>query len=128
MSFAPSSRILILGSNRAALNHSSRFLEGEGYTVEVWALSSITVQTIEWWSPALIIFDLLADEQLEQKAWLLMRQLEASHPGTCIVFLVCTVTFVIREYRAYLQEKHIPILFKPLDLKELGRHVRQLLS
>jgi CheY-like chemotaxis protein len=128
MSFAPSSRILILDSNRAALNHSSRFLEGEGYTVEVWALSSITVETIEWWSPALIIFDLQADKQLEQKAWLLMRQIEASQSATSIAFLVCTAALVMSDYRAYLREQHIPILFKPFDLNELGRQAQHLLS
>lgn len=32
------------------------------------------------------------------------------------------------DYRAYLHEKQIPILFKPLKLGDLGRQVQHLLS
>lgn len=69
-----SSRILVIDANRAVLESYFHFLQAEGYSVEVSTFSSITVQEIERWNPALIIIDLLIDQQLEQQAWHLMPQ------------------------------------------------------
>ena len=128
MSITTSSRILVIDDNRAVLESYFHFLEAEGYSVEVSTFSAITVQEIEQWNPALILIDLLIDQQLEQQAWRLMQQVEASHAAISTVFLICTASLLLSDYRAYLHEKQTPILFKPLKLEDLGRQVQHLLS
>jgi DNA-binding NtrC family response regulator len=120
-------RILVIDANRSALKYYRQILQAEGYDVEITTFAAANWRAIERMSPALIIFDLLADADQERQAWHLTQQLRASALTASIPLLVCTAAVTLTPFARFVHEGHIPILFKPLDATELTRIVRSML-
>lgn len=120
-------RILVIDSNRSALVYYQHVLQAEGYGIEIGTFATESWQEIERASPDLIIFDLLVDIEQERQAWHLTQQLHASVLTASIPLLVCIAAFLLPSFALFLQETHIPILFKPFGQTELRRKLLSLL-
>lgn len=121
------SHILVIDAHRKVLAHYQRILQAEGYGVETTTYKTETWAEIERASPDLIIFDFLADADSEQQAWQLAQQLRLSVLTASIPILICTAGFVFLPFSHFVQQTHIPVLFKPLDVTELIRTVHSML-
>jgi DNA-binding response OmpR family regulator len=121
-----SSRILVVNDDESLLELYSLLLEEEGFEVHTSFSAFEKVTEVEHMRPDLIILD--AKLGFHNEGLLFLQKLRL-YPGTSrIPVFICTAaTLDMREQEEILQQKNIPILYKPFDLDELLDLVRQML-
>lgn len=120
--------ILVIDANRESVEHYQRWLQAEGYSVEISTFLAVTQEEVERWHPDLVLFDLLVDTVQEQQAWQLIRQFKDAPQLASLPVLICAAALVPPGFLSYAQDQHIPILFKPFDKEQLSRAIHRLLT
>lgn len=121
-------RILVIDANRESMGHYQRLLQAEGYGVEIATFLEVTQEEVERWHPDLIVFDVLVDAAQEQQMWQLIRQFKASPQFASLPILICAAALVLPGFLNYVQDQHIPLLFKPFVIQQLLGAIRALLT
>lgn len=85
----PTARILMIDASRESLGYHQRWLQAEGYGVEMTTFLETTQEEVERWHSNVIVFDLLADAVQEQQTWQLIRQFKASLVLPPFPLLIC---------------------------------------
>lgn len=121
------SHILVVNDDQSLLDLYRMVLETEGYVVHVSLMAFEEIVEVEKMRPDLIILDAKLGYHYEG---LLFLQKLKLYPGTRqIPVMICTAaTREMREQEETLQQKGIPLLYKPFELDELLGLIEQLLS
>lgn len=121
------SHILVVNDDQSLLDLYRMVLETEGYVVHVSLMAFEEIVEVEKMQPDLIILDAKLGYHYEG---LLFLQKLKLYPGTRqIPVMICTAaTREMREQEETLQQKGIPLLYKPFELDELLGLIEQLLS
>jgi CheY-like chemotaxis protein len=118
--------ILVIDDDDALLDLFRLLLEEEGYTVVTSKTAFEQMSEVEQLKPHLIILDIMMGRHYE--GLLLLEKLRLYPPTRAIPVILCTAaTNVIREQEETLQQKGVPILYKPFELEELLQVIHSLL-
>lgn len=102
-------------------------LQSEGYEVfsSVEAIENVAdVETLE---PDLVILDLKLG--MQEEGWIMLQKLRMYPPTTDIPIIICTAALdIVRQQESTLQDKGIPIVYKPFSINELMKAVHSVLS
>ncbi len=119
-------RILAVNDDQAILDLYTTVLEEEGYTVSLALMEIENAKEVEQLHPDLIILDLKMGRH--NAGLLLLEQLRMYRPTKDIPVIICSAAVrEIREQADVLQQKGIPVLYKPFDLDELLETVQRML-
>ncbi|HZS75237.1 MAG TPA: response regulator [Ktedonobacteraceae bacterium] len=121
------SHILVVNDDQSLLDLYRMVLESEGYVVKDSLIAFEEITEVEQMRPDLIILDAKLGYHYEG---LLFLQKLKLYPGTRhIPVMVCTAaTREMREQQETLQQKGIPLLYKPFELDELLALIEQMLA
>lgn len=120
-------RIIVIDDDDAILDFYTLLLEGEGYEVHVSKVFFENVQEIERLAPSLIILDMMQGHHIQGLS--LLKKLQAYPPTQTIPIIVSTAAVrEILQYEESFQQAGIPIIYKPFDIDELLRVVKQQLG
>ena len=120
-------RILVINDTQDILEMFRLLLESEGYEV---ILSSVPIQQmrdVEQIQPDLIILDLIFGNE---KSGMQMLQLLKMYRGTATIpVIICTAALqAVRETEGFLVSKNVLVIYKPFDVDELLKMVKQALE
>jgi len=119
-------RILAVNDDQAILDLYTTVLEEEGYTVSLALMEIENAKEVEQLHPDLIILDLKMGRH--NAGLLLLEQLRMYRPTKDIPVIICSAAVrEIHEQADVLQQKGIPVLYKPFDLDELLETVQRML-
>lgn len=122
-----STRILVINDDASILELFQMILEGEGYEVcmSVEAIENVT--DVEQINPNLVILDLKLG--MQEEGWSMLQKIRMYPPTKHIPLILCTAALSeAREQESTLQDKGIPIVYKPFDIDELLKAVNSALS
>lgn len=118
--------ILVIDDDDALLDLFRLLLEEESYEVVTSKTAFEHVSEVEQIKPHLVILDIMMGRHYE--GLLLLEKLRLYPPTRTIPVILCTAAAnVIREQEEMLQQKGVPVLYKPFDLEELLQVIRSLL-
>ena len=118
--------ILVIEDDDSILNLFRVFLEKEGFVVSTTRTVVQNVRDIEDIAPDLIILDIMFG--LHHDGFRLLQKLKMYPPTEQIPIIICTAAVsAIPEQEDILQQKGIPLLYKPFRLRELRQVVQTLL-
>ncbi len=120
-------RILVINDDESILELFQMLLQSEGYEVfsSVEAIENVAdVETLE---PDLVILDLKLG--MQEEGWIMLQKLRMYPPTTDIPIIICTAALdIVRQQESTLQDKGIPIVYKPFSINELMKAVHSVLS
>ncbi|HLI09930.1 MAG TPA: response regulator [Ktedonobacteraceae bacterium] len=118
--------ILVIDDDDALLDLFRLLLDEEGYAVVTSKTAFEDVSEVERINPHLIILDIMMGRHYE--GLLLLEKLRLYPPTRSLPVILCTAAAnVIREQEETLQQKGVPILYKPFELEELLQVIHSLL-
>jgi DNA-binding response OmpR family regulator len=120
-------RILVVNDTQDILEMFRLLLEYEGYEVILSSIPMQQMSDVEQLHPDLIILDLVFGNE---KTGMQMLQLLKMHRATAgVPVIVCTAALqMVREMEGYLVSKNVLVIYKPFDVDELLKTVKQALE
>ncbi|GHO67699.1 hypothetical protein KSC_065910 [Ktedonobacter sp. SOSP1-52] len=119
-------RILVINDEESILDLFRMILESEGYEFCSSTEAIENVTAVEELDPDLIILDLKLG--MQEEGWLTMQKIRMYPPTQKIPIILCTAALEeAREQEETLQDKGIPIIYKPFDVDELLEVVQRML-
>lgn len=119
-------RVLVINDDESILELFKLILEGEGFEVvsSVEAIENIT--DVERVHPDLVILDLKLG--MQQEGWTMMQKIRMYPPTQHIPMILCTAALnEVREQEGTLQDKNIPVVYKPFSIDELLHAIQAVL-
>jgi CheY-like chemotaxis protein len=111
-------RVLLIDDDDSVLEMMSLVLESEGYTVKTSLTAFDDLKDVENLHLDLIILDFKIRGR--ETTWTFLQKLKLYPPTSIIPVFLCTSALAdVREQETKLQEKGIPVLYKPFRLDEL---------
>jgi CheY-like chemotaxis protein len=121
-----SKRILVINDDDSILELFRLLLEGEGYEVDTSLETIENIRDVEVIEPDLVILDLKMG--MQQEGWVMMQKLRMYPPTQNIPMILCTAALnEVREQEATLEDKGIPVVYKPFSVDELLKAVHSVL-
>jgi len=119
-------RILVINDDDSILELFRLLLEGEGYEVDTSLETIENIRDVEQIKPDLVILDLKMG--MQQEGWVMMQKLRMYPPTQNIPIILCTAALnEVREQEATLEDKGIPVVYKPFSVDELLKAVHIIL-
>lgn len=119
-------RILVINDDSSILELFHLILENEGFEVYTSEEAIENVKDVERIHPDLVILDLRMG--MQQMGWIMMQKLRMYPPTSRIPIVLCTAALnEVREQEDILQDKGIPVVYKPFGIDELLKAVRSAL-
>ena len=119
-------RILVINDDESILELFHLILEGEGYEVHSSVEAIENVKDVESLKPDVVILDLKMGAQ--QLGWIMMQKIRMYPPTRHIPMILCTAALnEVKEQEATLQDKGIPVIYKPFDMDELLQAIKNVL-
>ncbi len=120
-------RILVINDDESILELFNLILEGEGFEVCASVEAIESVAEVERLHPDLVILDLKLG--MQQEGWVMMQKIRMYPPTQHIPMILCTAALnEVREQEGTLQDKGIPVVYKPFGVDELLKAVQTALS
>jgi CheY-like chemotaxis protein len=102
-------------------------LQSEGYEVLTSVEAIENIADVEALQPELVILDLRLE--MQEEGWIMLQKLRMYPPTAGIPVIVCTAALdIVRQQESTLQDKGIPVVYKPFSLDELLKAVHSVLS
>ncbi|GLV54985.1 hypothetical protein KDH_18320 [Dictyobacter sp. S3.2.2.5] len=121
-----SARILVINDEESILDLFRMLLEGEGYEAVTSVETMENVADVERIKPDLVILDLKMGVQ--QEGWTMMQKLRMYPPTKAIPIILCTAALnEVREQESVLEDKGIPVVYKPFDVDEILHAIHSVL-
>lgn len=121
-----SARIIVINDEESILDLFRMLLEGEGYEVLTSVETMENIKDIERLKPDLVILDLKMGVQ--QAGWTMMQKLRMYPPTKEVPIILCTAALnEVREQESVLEDKGIPVVYKPFDVDEILKAIRSVL-
>lgn len=121
-----SKRILVINDDDSILELFQLLLESEGYEVDTSLETIENIRDVEQIKPDLVILDLKMG--MQQEGWVMMQKLRMYQPTQNIPIILCTAALnEVREQEATLEDKGIPVVYKPFSVDELLKAVHSVL-
>lgn len=120
-------RIVVVDDDRQLAELMREFLSDEGYDVQVVSRSEAALEVIQATLPDLIILDV----RMAGVDGLGVLYLLSTDPDTrAIPVLMCTAVSAgeMQPWDDVLDQKGVPVLYKPFELAQLSRQVRAMLE
>ncbi len=120
-------RIVVVDDDRQLAELMREFLSDEGYDVQVVSRSEAALEVIQATLPDLIILDV----RMAGVDGLGVLYLLSTDPDTrAIPVLMCTAVSAgeMQPWDDVLDQKGVPVLYKPFELAQLSRQVRAMLA
>ncbi len=120
-------RIVVVDDDRQLAELMREFLSDEGYDVQVVSRSEAALEVIQATLPDLIILDV----RMAGVDGLGVLYLLSTDPDTrAIPVLMCTAVSAgeMQPWDDVLDQKGVPMLYKPFELAQLSRQVRAMLE
>lgn len=118
--------ILVINDDDSILELFQLLLESEGYTVKTSLEIIENIKDVEEIKPDLVILDLKLG--MHEAGWTMMQKLRMYPPTQNIPIILCTAALnEVREQEATLEDKGIPVVYKPFSVDELLKAVRSVL-
>jgi DNA-binding response OmpR family regulator len=120
-------RILVINDDESILELFQMLLQSEGYEVLTSVEAIENIADVADLTPDLVILDLKLG--MQEEGWIMLQKLRMYPPTTGIPVIICTAALdVVRQQESTLQDKNIPIVYKPFSLDELMKAVHSVLS
>src|SRR5713226_4913568 len=111
-------RILVINDDESILDLFKLILEGEGFEVCSSLEAIENAADVERIQPDLVILDLKMG--MQQEGWTMMQKIRLYPPTQHIPMILCTAALnEAREQEETLQDKGIPVVYKPFGIDEL---------
>ena len=111
-------RVLVINDDESILELFKLILEGEGFEVLVSEEAVENIADVEHMQPDLVILDLKMG--MQQEGWTMMQKIRMYPPTQHIPMVLCTAALnEVREQEGVLQDKGIPVVYKPFSIDEL---------
>jgi len=111
-------RVLVINDDESILELFKLILEGEGFEVFVSEEAIENIADVERVQPDLVILDLKMG--MQQEGWTMMQKIRMYPPTQHIPMILCTAALnEVREQEGVLQDKGIPVVYKPFAIDEL---------
>lgn len=111
-------RILVINDDESILELFKLILEGEGFEVLASEEAIENVADVERMQPDLVILDLKMG--MQQEGWTMMQKIRMYPLTQHIPMILCTAALnEVREQEGTLQDKGIPVVYKPFSIDEL---------
>jgi CheY-like chemotaxis protein len=118
--------ILVVNDSMEFLQLMEELLTDEGYTVSLVETGAGTRAAVKQLRPDLLILDVRLPDI---SGFEVLNLLKLDPETGSIPVLLCTAAIRdVQAQQAILAERGVPILFKPFDLEELLRAIRQILG
>lgn len=120
-------RIVVVDDDRQLAELMREFLSDEGYDVQVVSRSEAALEVVQATLPDLIILDV----RMAGVDGLGVLYLLSTDPDTrAIPVLMCTAVSAgeMQPWDDVLDQKGVPVLYKPFELAQLSRQVRAMLE
>jgi CheY-like chemotaxis protein len=119
-------RVLVINDDESILDLFRLILEGEGFEVYSSEEAIENITEVERIQPDLVILDLKLGVQ--QEGWVMMQKIRMYPPTQHIPMILCTAALnEVREQEGTLQDKGIPVVYKPFGIDELLQAVQVVL-
>ncbi|GAC1362069.1 MAG: hypothetical protein NVS2B12_09390 [Ktedonobacteraceae bacterium] len=119
-------RVLVINDDDSILELFQLILEQEGYAVDTSLETIENVREVERIKPDLVILDLKMG--MQEEGWLMMQKLRMYAPTQNIPIILCTAALnEVREQEGVLEDKGIPVVYKPFSVDELLKAVHSVL-
>jgi DNA-binding response OmpR family regulator len=120
-------RVLVINDDESILELFQMLLQSEGYEVLTSVEAIENIADVEALQPELVILDLKLG--MQEEGWIMLQKLRMYPPTAGIPVIVCTAALdIVRQQESTLQDKGIPIVYKPFSLDELLKAVHSVLS
>ena len=121
-----STHIVVINDDESILDLFRMILEGEGYKVSTSVEAMENVEDVERLKPDVVILDLKIGQQ--EEGWLMMQKLRMYPPTRFIPLILCTAALnEVRQQEDTLQDKGIPVVYKPFDIDEILKAISSVL-
>ncbi|GER90289.1 hypothetical protein KDW_44510 [Dictyobacter vulcani] len=121
-----STHIVVINDDESILDLFRMILEGEGYKVSTSVEAMENVEDVERLKPDVVILDLKLGQQ--EEGWVMMQKLRMYPPTRFIPLILCTAALnEVRQQEDTLQDKGIPVVYKPFDIDEILKAVSSVL-
>ena len=119
-------RILVINDDESILELFKLILEGEGFEVYSSEEAIENIADVERIQPDLVILDLKMG--MQQEGWTMMQKIRMYPPTQHIPMILCTAALEeARQQEDTLQDKGIPVVYKPFAIDELLHAVQTVL-
>ncbi|GCE30858.1 hypothetical protein KDA_63420 [Dictyobacter alpinus] len=120
------SHIVVINDDESILDLFRMILEGEGYKVSTSVETMENVRDVERLKPDVVILDLKIGQQ--EEGWVMMQKLRMYPPTRSIPLILCTAALnEVRQQEDTLQDKGIPVVYKPFDIDEILKAINSVL-
>jgi CheY-like chemotaxis protein len=111
-------RVLVINDDESILELFKLILEGEGFEVFSSEEAIENIADVERIQPDLVILDLKMG--MQQEGWTMMQKIRMYPPTQHIPMILCTAALnEVREQEGTLQDKGIPVVYKPFAIDDL---------
>lgn len=111
-------RVLVINDDESILELFKLILEGEGFEVLASEEAIENIADVERMQPDLVILDLKMG--MQQEGWTMMQKIRMYPPTQHIPMVLCTAALnEVREQEGVLQDKGIPVVYKPFAIDDL---------
>jgi CheY-like chemotaxis protein len=119
-------RVLVINDDESILELFKLILEGEGFEVVASEEAIENIADVERVQPDLVILDLKMG--MQQEGWTMMQKIRMYPPTQHIPMILCTAALnEVREQEGTLQDKGIPVVYKPFSIDELLQAIQVVL-
>jgi CheY-like chemotaxis protein len=120
-------RVLVINDDESILELFKLILESEGFEVFSSEEAIENISDVEHMQPDLVILDLKMG--MQQEGWTMMQKIRMYPPTQHIPMILCTAALnEVREQEGTLQDKGIPVVYKPFSIDELLQAINVVLS
>jgi CheY-like chemotaxis protein len=119
-------RVLVINDDESILELFKLILEGEGFEVVTSEEAIENIADVERVQPDLVILDLKMG--MQQEGWTMMQKIRMYPPTQHVPMILCTAALnEVREQEGTLQDKGIPVVYKPFSIDELLQAIQVVL-
>ena len=119
-------RVLVINDDESILELFKLILEGEGFEVLASEEAIENITDVERAQPDLVILDLKMG--MQQEGWTMMQKIRMYPPTQHIPMILCTAALnEVREQEGVLQDKGIPVVYKPFAIDDLLQAIQVVL-
>jgi DNA-binding response OmpR family regulator len=120
-------RVLVINDDESILELFQMLLQSEGYEVLTSVEAIENIADVAALEPELVILDLKLG--MQEEGWIMLQKLRMYPPTAEVPVIVCTAALdIVRQQESTLQDKGIPVVYKPFSLDELLKAVHSVLS
>jgi CheY-like chemotaxis protein len=120
-------RILVVNDTQEILEVFRQLLEEEGYEVILSSYPIYKSEEIEQLHVDLIVLDLIFGE--ERSGWQMLQLLKMQRSTASIPVVLCTASErAVREMEGYLVAKNVLVVYKPFEIDDLLKVIKQALE